>query len=344
MQMRTAVTVVSNSRLRCLLAIFVVATFGTSSLAHAQEPPMPDKTNTLYAADFGFKCDAETDNTPIWRHIMTRAQTLVHGERTLGLTIVIPPGECKFLSKPDPIVTTLRVRGAANFTTTLVRLYTPQSDREPFLDVSAGMITLEDLLIVAAPNTSRGSAIFGGSVPGAAPAFLQLKGLYLSSLGAAPSGLWFRGIDLDGTNTGVSGGGGGIRSALIDNVNVFQATETSVSLMGVKNLRASNLNLVNTPASPSRASLFIGEGGGVSSDNVLVSGASLGDVVLDGAISCTIMAGAANHITTTRRTYDCVIVSPVVGGKIKIGGVNNQHLPVRVLGSAPPVHRAKARR
>lgn len=156
--------------------------------------------------------DGTTDNTATFNAALVAAHNIG--------AIYFPPGRYSFSSKPDPIVYALRLFGAAQKESALIRSYTPADEGEGFLCPATSYVNLESLDIAAGDGTSGGCGIklVLTSDPPAYGNWSWFEDMRITTdIPGANTGTWKYGVYLDGDDSSAAPQAPGLRDVQFDN-------------------------------------------------------------------------------------------------------------------------------
>lgn len=209
-----------------------------------------------------------------------------------GGAVFFPKGNYRLASAPAEIATGVSWVPEGHLITTLTQDAT-LSAGDGFIRLGGVDHFIGDFIIEAAAGRTNGHAIqmIATSSSGKG-SFSRIGDVYITG-----AGTWERGISANGLakNTGALG----IRTLAIGaGTQIFQCTEASLYLSGVKNCTAYlGSGLIPTPSSPSLGALVITGDATVTSDNVVIIAAALDDISIDRCINVQVVAPSCGDIT-----------------------------------------------
>ena len=249
-----------------------------------------------------------------------------------GGTVFFPAGTYNFATVPAEIPSGVSWVPEGHLITTL-KQDCAMSAGQGFIKLGGVDHYIGDFVIDAAATRTNGHAIqmIATSSSGKG-SFSRIGDVYITG-----TGTWERGISADGLakNTGALG----IRTLQIGvGCQIFQCTEASLYLSGVKNCTAVlGSGLIPTPSSPSLGALYITGDATVTTDNVNIVAPALDDININRCINVSITAPSCGDITIGSFAQNSTIRCNTAGTVTNNGSAttverNSDHITSATLG------------
>jgi hypothetical protein len=178
--------------------------------------------STLY--DFGATGDGAADDTAAFNSFLAATSA---SQSKIG---ILGAGTFRFLSKPNAIPGGVKIEGASQSSTVLLRDYN-ETGSTPFITINSNGVTLSSFMIKSAAGRSGGSALGIISSSTYATSFIVLEDINLTSAGTDS---WTNTIYIDGSAKTTAPAG--VRDVQARGVYVFGSTGFSIYASAVKGL------------------------------------------------------------------------------------------------------------